>query len=78
MKKLSKGNENKLRNSILKHGFIAPFFVWDDHGELKLLDGHQRLKILLKMRKEGYDIPLLPVDTLKPIVRKMQKESFYN
>ena len=52
LKKLSKENENKLRNSILKHGFIAPFFVWDDHGEWKLLDGHQRLKTLLKMRKE--------------------------
>lgn len=65
LKKLSKENENKLRNSILKFGFIAPFFVWDDHGELKLLDGHQRLKTLLKMRKEGYDIPPLPVDYIE-------------
>lgn len=65
LKKLSKENENKLRNSILKHGFIAPFFVWDDHGEWKLLDGHQRLKTLLKMRKEGYDIPMLPVDYIE-------------
>jgi hypothetical protein len=65
LKKLSKENENKLRNSILKHGFIAPFFVWDDHGEWKLLDGHQRLKTLLKMREEGYDIPMLPVDYIE-------------
>ena len=65
LKKLSKENENKLRNSILKHGFIAPIFVWDDHGEWKLLDGHQRIKTLLKMRKEGYDIPLLPVDYIE-------------
>jgi len=65
LKTLSKDNEKKLRNSILKFGFIAPFFVWDNQGEWKLLDGHQRLKTLLKMRKEGYDIPLLPVDYIE-------------
>jgi len=62
LKELSKENEKKLRNSILKFGFMAPLFLWDDHGEWRLLDGHQRLKTLLKMREEGYDIPLLPVD----------------
>jgi len=41
LKTLSKDNEKKLRNSILKFGFIAPFFVWDNQGEWKLLDGHQ-------------------------------------
>ena len=65
LKKLSKDNATKLRNSILKHGFIAPFFLWDDQGEWRLLDGHQRLKVLLDMRKEGYDIPLLPVDYIE-------------
>lgn len=65
LKELSKENEKKLRNSILKFGFIAPFFVWDDHGEWRLLDGHQRLKTLLKMREEGYDIPMLPVDYIE-------------
>lgn len=65
LKTLSKDNEKKLRNSILKFGFIAPFFVWDDKGDWKLLDGHQRLKTLLKMREEGYDIPLLPVDYIE-------------
>ena len=65
LKTLSKSNEKKLRNSILKFGFIAPFFVWDDKGEWRLLDGHQRLKTLLKMREEGYAIPLLPVDYIE-------------
>lgn len=65
LKTLSKDNEKKLRNSILKFGFIAPFFVWDDKGDWKLLDGHQRLKTLLKMREEGYDIPMLPVDYIE-------------
>ena len=65
LKELSKENEKKLRNSILKFGFIAPLFVWDDKGEWRLLDGHQRLKTLLKMREEGYDIPMLPVDYIE-------------
>jgi len=65
LKTLSKDNEKKLRNSILKFGFIAPFFVWDNHGDWRLLDGHQRLKTLLKMREEGYSIPLLPVDYIE-------------
>jgi len=65
LKELSKENEKKLRNSILKFGFIAPLFLWDDHGEWRLLDGHQQLKTLLKMREEGYDIPLLPVDYIE-------------
>lgn len=65
LKELSKENEKKLRNSILKFGFIAPLFLWDDHGEWRLLDGHQRLKTLLKMREEGYDIPMLPVDYIE-------------
>lgn len=65
LKRLGKKNEEKLRHSILKYGFIAPFFIWDDKGEWRLLDGHQRLKVLLKMRKEGYDIPLMPVDIIQ-------------
>ncbi len=65
LKKLSRSNEAKLRHSILTLGFIAPFFVWGNPGDWKLLDGHQRLKTLLNMRKEGFDIPLLPVDYIQ-------------
>ena len=61
LKKLSKKNKEKLKASILKHGFIAPLFVWDNAGDYSLLDGHQRLATLISMRQEGYDIPLLPV-----------------
>jgi hypothetical protein len=51
--------------SILEKGFIAPIFVWDDAGEYRLLDGHQRLKTLLWMREKGWDIPMLPVDIIE-------------
>ncbi len=60
LKRITKDNLDKLKRSILKHGFTAPIFVWqgvDNH----ILDGHQRLKALIELRREGYNIPLLPV-----------------
>ena len=60
LKTITQDNLDKLKRSILRHGFTAPFFVWasaDNH----LIDGHQRLKALLALRQEGYDMPLLPV-----------------
>jgi hypothetical protein len=60
LKTISRENLDKLKRSILRHGFSAPIFVWrgaDNH----ILDGHQRLRALLEFRQEGYNLPLLPV-----------------
>lgn len=65
LKRLSEKNREKLIASICTKGFIAPLFVWDDHGEWKLLDGHQRLKTLLWMREHGWNVPMLPVDVIE-------------
>lgn len=65
LKRLTQKNREKLMASILEKGFIAPIFVWDDAGEYRLLDGHQRLKTLLWMREKGWDIPMLPVDIIE-------------
>jgi hypothetical protein len=65
LKRLSEKNREKLIGSICTKGFIAPLFVWDDAGDWKLLDGHQRLKTLIWMREHGWDIPLLPVDIIE-------------
>lgn len=64
LKRLTQKNREKLMSSILERGFIAPIFVWDDAGEYRLLDGHQRIKTLLWMREHGWDIPMLPVDII--------------
>jgi hypothetical protein len=61
LKKLSSSNRDKLMKSILSEGFIAPLFVWDDAGDYRLLDGHQRIATLVYMREQGWNIPLLPV-----------------
>lgn len=65
LKRLTQKNREKLMSSILERGFIAPIFVWDDAGEYRLLDGHQRIKTLLWMREHGWDIPMLPVDIIE-------------
>lgn len=65
LKRLTQKNRERLMASILEKGFIAPIFVWDDAGEYRLLDGHQRLKTLLWMREKGWDIPMLPVDIIE-------------
>jgi DNA modification methylase len=49
LKDLSQENYNKLKNSILKHGFNIPVFVWNGY----LLDGHQRQRVLLQ---EGWNV----------------------
>jgi len=61
LKKLSKKNLEKLKKRIIEDGFNVPFFVWDNAGEYMIMDGHGRLKALLSLREEGYDMPLLPV-----------------
>jgi len=61
LKSLSDENYEKLKRSILEHGFSFPFFVWKNKGKLFVLDGHQRDKVLPRLRAEGYAIPPLPV-----------------
>jgi len=51
-------NIEKLKNNILKRGFCTPIFVWNDK---EILDGHGRLKALTMLKKEGYNIPKIPV-----------------
>lgn len=65
LKKLSKANLEKLKNNILKNGFVAPIFVWDDKGDYRICDGHQRLAALISLRQDGYNIPLIPVDVIQ-------------
>jgi len=60
LKTLSDQNFKKLKKSILKYGFSFPMFVWQHEDKNYIIDAHQRKKTLLKLRKEGYNIPPLP------------------
>jgi hypothetical protein len=63
LKVLPDDRYKKLKASILKHGFVFPFFVWDEKENNKhwIIDGSQRYAALTRMKDEGYKIPQLPV-----------------
>lgn len=50
-----------MKRRIISDGFLAPFFIWKHDEEYSIIDGTQRRKVLLLLRDEGYEIPLLPV-----------------
>jgi DNA modification methylase len=66
LKKRNDEDYRKIRESIEKHGFAAPFFVWKDGERNRLLDGTGRHETLEIMRREGYELPPLPVVYLAP------------
>jgi len=57
LKTLPESELEKLKNSIVKHGFSFPVFVWQD----AILDGHQRVYALKKLLDEGYTIDDIPI-----------------
>lgn len=61
LKDLSEINYQKLRDQILRLKFSFVIHAWENDGELFILDGHQRVRVLNKMREEGFEIPPIPV-----------------
>lgn len=61
LKKLTKKNLERLKARIISSGFCAPFFIWDNSGELMILDGTQRRSVLLALEADGWSVPALPV-----------------
>ncbi len=57
LKTLERDEFEKLKRSILKHGFSFPVFVWKNF----LLDGHQRLFTVRELLKQGYTIADIPI-----------------
>lgn len=61
IKTLSDENYEKLKTAILKDGFSFSIHVFElEDSSLWVLDGHQRLACLLRMKEEGFQIPTLP------------------
>lgn len=58
LKTMSEAAYEKLKNSILRHGFSFPVFLWRDpeSGRLKIIDGTQRVRALRRMIREGYTL----------------------
>ena len=60
LKVLSDVNFNKLRKSIIEEGFSFTVHVWENGGTKYIIDGHQRISVLVQMRQQGYDVPKIP------------------
>lgn len=75
LKILTAENYEKLKKSILTHGFKFPMFVWKEVTSIAsrvlggkptttikwyVLDGHGRRRVLMHLRDDGYEIPLIP------------------
>lgn len=67
LKTLSKDNYERLRKEILEDGFSFPVAVWEKEDETNfyIIDGHQRVETLHRMREEGFSIPQIPVVFVK-------------
>ncbi len=71
LKEMSEANAGKLRQSILKYGWVAPVFVWNKND---ILDGHGRLLVLGELLKEGCTIGDLPVVDIEAKTKKEAAE----
>lgn len=62
LKSLSDEAYKNLRTSIIDFGFSFPINAWKNGEKIYILDAHQRVATLKRMRSEdGYKIPPLPV-----------------
>ena len=62
LKELSPENAAKLRRDIIEQGFSEPIACWRQaDGVPRILNGHQRLRVLTEMAAEGWTVPMLPV-----------------
>ena len=63
LKTLPDENYQKLKTEILADGFCFTVHLYEDieSGKIYIVDGHQRIECLKRMRTEGYDIPQIPV-----------------
>lgn len=61
LKSLSEADYEKLKGEMIEHGFSFPIAIWNNGKQNFILDGHQRRRVLLKMKEEGWVIPKLPV-----------------
>lgn len=65
LKTLIAEDEEKLKKSILENGFFVPMFIWADKRKAKIMDGHQRIRVLEKLQADGYEIPELPAIVIR-------------
>lgn len=65
----------KLKRTIIKHGFDYPIFLWlDDEKTYWILDGHQRIRALESLEKDGFKIDNIPYCSVEAKTKKEAAE----
>jgi DNA modification methylase len=60
-----------LKQSLIENNFAMPFFGWQNGEDVYVIDGHQRLQVLIELEGEGVKIPeLLDCQLIKAKDRK--------
>ncbi len=70
LKTIESKNLKKLKESIIRKGFTAPLFIWQNN----ILDGHQRKIALESLKQEGYQIPEIPYVIIEATSEREAKE----
>lgn len=65
LKSLTNEDYLRLRKQVEDLGFSEPISVWRRGKENFILNGHQRLRTIMKMMEEGWACPPLPVSIIQ-------------
>jgi len=76
LKSLHKNKAAKLRQSIEKYGITFPGFIWNSSNGNKIIDSHQRVRVLRQMLSDGWTLKdnKFPVVWIKAESEKEAKE----
>jgi len=74
LKDLSLENYSRLKREITQLGFSEPISIWEHGKKSYILNGHQRLRVLRKMRDEGATVPDIPVTIVQAKTIKEAKK----
>lgn len=74
LKDLTEENYARAKKSILKLKYSFAVHAWENEGKYYILDGHQRVRAMLKMADEGYAIPSIPTVLVEADSFKQAKE----
>lgn len=58
LKEMSEEKYSKLKASLTGRHFIDPFKVWENNGDIYILDGCHRQRVMNDLEKEGVKIPV--------------------
>ncbi len=65
LKSLALEDYSRLRSQIIENGFSEPISIWRNGEKSFVLNGHQRLRALARMKLEGWEIPEVPVSIVQ-------------